>query len=186
MVSAHRHRTERDALDLLDAVSPWAHRIAGIGMGGAEIGNPPSKFRDFFRAARDRGFPVTIHAGEEGPACYIREAVDLLEVNRIDHGIACMNDKALVRDLVARAIPLTVCPLSNLRLKLVPSLAAHPLRTMLEAGLVVSVHSDDPPYFGGYVADNLSACEHDLGLSRSEIARLARNSFAAIIEPDLR
>jgi adenosine deaminase len=184
LVSAHRHRTERDALDLLDAVSPWAHRIAGIGMGGAEIGNPPSKFRDFFRAARDRGFPVTIHAGEEGPACYIREAVDLLEVNRIDHGIACMNDKALVRDLVARAIPLTVCPLSNLRLKLVPSLAAHPLRTMLEAGLMVSVHSDDPPYFGGYVADNLSACEHDLGLSRSEIARLARNSFAGAFIPD--
>lgn len=187
LVSAHRHRSEAAALALLEAVMPWADRIAGIGLGGAEIGNPPSKFRTFFRTCRERGFRITIHAGEEGPASYVREAVDLLDVDRIDHGNACMDDPALVRDLAARAIPLTVCPLSNLRLKIVPSLAAHPLRAMLDAGLAVSVHSDDPPYFGGYINDNLNESQRSLELSRHQVATLARNGFAAaFIPPDER
>jgi adenosine deaminase len=183
LVSAHRHRSETAALEMLESVMPWADRIAGIGMGGAEVGNPPSKFVNFFRTCRKLGFRATIHAGEEGPASYVREAIDLLEVDRIDHGIACMDDPVLVRDLAERAIPLTVCPLSNLRLNLVPSHAAHPLRAMLDSGLLVSVHSDDPPYFGGYIADNLNECRRSLGLDLHDIAKLARNSFTSAFVP---
>jgi adenosine deaminase len=183
LVSVHRHRSQAAALDTLDLVMPWADRLAGIGMGGAEIGHPPGKFTEFFRTCRDLGFRLTVHAGEEGPAAYVREAIDLLEVERIDHGIACMDDPALVRDLATRGIPLTVCPLSNLRLQVVPSLAMHPLRAMLEAGLCVSVHSDDPAYFGGYIGDNLLACERNLGLTRHQFAAMARNSFSAAFMP---
>ena len=186
LVSAHRHRSEDDALHLLDSIMPWAADIAGIGMGGAELGNPPSKFADFFRTCNARGFRTTIHAGEEGPASYVREALDLLQVDRIDHGNACLDDPALVRELAARRTPLTVCPLSNARLHVVPSLAHHPLRRMLQAGLNVSVHSDDPPYFGGTVADNFLACHDAFGLTMDEIATLARNSFAsAFITPSV-
>jgi adenosine deaminase len=179
LVTAQRHRSEADAFALFDAILPWAGRIAGIGMGGAEIGNPPAKFKGFFRACKEHGFRVTIHAGEEGPASYIREAIDLLEVDRIDHGVTCMDDPDLVRDLAARGIPLTVCPLSNVRLRVFPSIAAHPFRRMLDAGLNVSVNSDDPPYFGGYVADNYAS----LGLSVHEMAAVARNSFAGSFLP---
>ena len=163
LVIAQRHRSEAEALQLLDQVMPWADRIAGFGLGGAELGNPPSRFVRFFRACRERGFRVTAHAGEEGPASYVREAIELLDVDRIDHGNACLDDPALVRELAARAMPLTVCPLSNVRLKVVPSLAAHPLRAMLDAGLCVTLNSDDPAYFGGYVNDNFIQCRHALG-----------------------
>jgi adenosine deaminase len=184
LISAHRHRTEADALALLDSVLPWAGRIAGIGLGGAEIGNPPSKFQTFFRTVRAFGFRMTIHAGEEGPASYVREALDL-DVDRIDHGVACMSDPGLVRDLAARGIPLTVCPLSNLRLNVVPSLAEHPLPAMLDSGLNVSLHSDDPPYFGGYVAETYSQCQRSMALSPASLGRLARNSFTgAFIAPE--
>ena len=186
LVSAHRHRSEEDALYLLDSIMPWAGDIDGIGMGGAELGNPPSKFAGFFRTCRERGFRTTIHAGEEGPASYVREALDLLRVDRIDHGNACLDDPDLVRDLVASRTPLTVCPLSNARLHIVPSLAQHPLHRMLRAGLNVSVHSDDPPYFGGTVADNLLACHDAFGLTMDEIATLAHNSFAsAFVTPSV-
>ena len=184
LVSAQRHRSEAEALRLLESVMPWSARIVGFGLGGAEVGNPPSKFASFFRVCRERGFHVTAHAGEEGPASYVRDAVDLLGVDRIDHGNACMNDPALVRELVERDIPLTVCPLSNLKLNVVPSLEAHPLRAMLDAGLHVTVNSDDPSYFGGYVTENLLRCHHSLGLSMNDIATLARNSFsAAFVSP---
>lgn len=183
LVSAQRHRTETEALRLIESVMPWAERIVGFGLGGAEVGNPPSKFANYFRLCRERGFRVTVHAGEEGPAAYVREAVDLLEVDRIDNGNACMDDPALVRELVERKIPLTVCPLSNLRLKVVPSLEAHPLRAMLDAGLRVTVNSDDPSYFGGYVGENLIRCRHSLGLSMEDVATLARNSFSAAFIP---
>lgn len=184
LISAHRHRSETDALDLLRQVLPWSDRIIGIGMGGPELGNPPSKFVNFFRACRDEGFRITIHAGEEGPASYVREAVELLGVDRIDHGNACLNDPSLVRELVERKIPLTVCPLSNLKLRVVPSLAQHPLKVLLDAGLHVTVNSDDPPYFDGYVSENMIECQRALGLSADHIASLARNSFtAAFIAP---
>ncbi|HEY4174275.1 MAG TPA: adenosine deaminase, partial [Rhodopila sp.] len=178
LVSAHRHRSEAAALALLDQIAPWGDRVPAIGMGGAEIGNPPSKFTNFFRTCRDRGFRTCIHAGEEGPADYVRQAMDL-GVDRIDHGIACPNDPALVRELAERKIPLTVCPLSNFRLKVVPSLARHPLKAMMDAGLHVTVNSDDPPYFDGYVSENMIECQRALNLSRDEIVTLARNSFNA-------
>jgi adenosine deaminase len=185
IISAHRHRSEADALELLERVMPWSDRILGIGMGGPEVGNPPSKFVNFFRASRERGFRTTVHAGEEGPSAYVREALELLEVDRIDHGVTCLADPALVRELAARKIPLTVCPLSNLRLKVVPALERHPLRAMLAAGLHVTVNSDDPAYFDGYVSENLIACRRALNLSVDELARLARNGVeAAFISPD--
>ena len=183
LVSAQRHRSEAEALQLLDQVMPWADRIAGFGLGGAELGHPPAGFVRFFRACRERGFRVTAHAGEEGPASYVRGAVELLGVDRIDHGNSCLDDPALVRELAARAIPLTVCPLSNVRLKVVPSLAAHPLRAMLDAGLCVTINSDDPAYFGGTINDNFIQCRHALDLSADDIVTLARNSLAASFVP---
>ena len=179
MISVHRHRTEPDALAVLDQVMPWKDRIIGVGMGGAELGNPPSKFARFFQAARDRGLRTTVHAGEEGPAAYVREALEVLHVDRIDHGNACLADPDLVREVADRRIPLTVCPLSNLRLRGVPSMQEHPLRTMMAQGLHVTVNSDDPPYFGGYVTEDLLACRDALGLSPAEIVRLARNGLDA-------
>jgi adenosine deaminase len=183
LVSAQRHRSEAEALALLDQVMPWADQIAGFGLGGAEVGNPPSRFARYFRACRERGFRITVHAGEEGPASYVREAIDLLDIDRIDHGGACMDDPALVRELAARRTPLTVCPLSNLRLNVVRSLAMHPLRTMLEAGLNVTMNSDDPAYFGGYVNDNYIACRDALDLSDEQVVALARNSLSACFLP---
>lgn len=177
MVSVHRHRTEVEAMAVLDQIMPWKDQIIGIGMGGPEVGNPPSKFVNFFRAARDRGFRTTVHAGEEGPVTYVREALELLQVDRIDHGNACLDDPDLVRELAARRIPLTVCPLSNLRLQVVTDMARHPLKVMMERGLHVTVNSDDPPYFDGYVTDNLLACREALGLSPQEIVRLVRNGL---------
>lgn len=184
IVSAQRHRTVDDALAMLEQLRPWWDRILAIGMGGAEVGNPPSKFVDFFHACRAAGFRTTIHAGEEGPAGYIREAVELLHVDRIDHGIACLDDPDLVRTLVARAIPLTVCPLSNVRLKVIASLDAHPLKELQAAGLRVTINSDDPAYFGGYCTENLIACQATLGLSVDEIVTLVRNGFAAALVPE--
>jgi len=187
IVSAQRHRTEADALDLLDQVRPWSHRILAIGMGGAELGNPPSKFANFYRASKAAGFRTTIHAGEEGPAAYVREAVELLGVDRIDHGIACMDDPDLVHLLADRGIPLTVCPVSNLRLKVVKSLEVHPLARMLQAGLLVTVNSDDPAYFGAYASDNLLACRDALDLSTQDLVILSRNGFnAAFLSTDAR
>jgi adenosine deaminase len=179
LLGAQRQLPEQDALAMLEASMPWAEHIAGFGLGGAEIGNPPSKMQRFFAACRERGFRLTAHAGEEGPAAYVRETVELLQVDRIDHGNACMDDPALVRELVARGIALTVCPLSNLRLHVVPSLAAHPLAEMLRLGLRATLNSDDPSYFGGYVNDNYLQCHEALGLSWQDLATLARNSLAA-------
>jgi adenosine deaminase len=183
LVSAQRHRSEAAALQLLDSVMPWADQIAGFGLGGAEVGNPPSRFARYFRTCRERGFHITAHAGEEGPASYVREALELLHVDRIDHGVACMDDATLVRELAERQTPLTVCPLSNQRLNVVSSLAGHPLRAMLEAGLNVTMNSDDPAYFGGYVNENFIQCRDALALSDEQIVALARNSLMACFLP---
>jgi adenosine deaminase len=183
LVIAQRHRSEAEALQLLDQVMPWAEHIAGFGLGGAERNYPPSGFTQLFRACRERGFRVTAHAGEEGPASYVREALELLHVERIDHGNSCLDDPALVRELAARKTPLTVCPLSNVRLQVVPSLAAHKLRAMIDAGLSVSLHSDDPAYFGGYVNENFIQCRQALDLSVDDIVTLARNSLTAAFVP---
>jgi adenine deaminase len=184
IVTAQRHRTEQDALDLLEQVRPWFGRILGIGMGGAEKGNPPSRFRRFFRACRREGLRITVHAGEEGPASYVREAVELLGVDRVDHGVSCIEDPALMREMAEIKIPITVCPISNLRLKGVPSLSVHPLKKLMDAGLHVTVNSDDPSYFRGYASDNLVECQRALGLTAEEIVSLVRNGFtAAFITP---
>lgn len=179
IVVAQRHRSEAEALELLESLAPWYERIMGFGLGGAEVGHPPRKFAEFFRRCRALGFNVVAHAGEEGPAGYVREAVELLQVQRLDHGNACVDDASLVAELAQSRIPLTMCPLSNLRLNVVPSVAAHPLKRLLDAGLCVTVNSDDPSYFGGYVNDNYLVCQDALGLERADIVRLARNSFEA-------
>lgn len=184
MVIMQRHRTEEAAFAALDKVMPWADRIVAIGLGGAERGNPPARFAGFFRACRERGFRIVIHAGEEGPAAYVREAFELIGADRIDHGNACVDDPALVRQLAAGKVPLTLCPISNLRLNVIPALQQHPLRTLMDAGVMVTINSDDPSYFGAYVNDNFVACRDALSLSAGDLAELARNSFrAAFIEP---
>ncbi len=174
-----RDLPEADAERTLDTALAHKDRIAGIGLDSAEVGHPPSKFERVFARARDAGFLCVAHAGEEGPADYVREALDLLHVARIDHGNRALDDEDLVARLVRERVPLTVCPLSNLRLRVVAEAKAHPLKTMLDKGLVVTVNSDDPAYFGGYVNDNYLAMQEALSLTKEEIVTLARNSFEA-------
>ena len=179
-----RHLDETDAFKTLSAAMPYRDRIVGVGLDSGERGNPPSKFERVFRRAREAGFVPVAHAGEEGPAEYVREALEFLEVTRIDHGNNALDDPDLVAELVRRRIPLTVCPLSNLKLCVVDDMAAHPLKRMLELGLVVTVNSDDPAYFGGYVNDNYVAVAEALGLDEADIAKLARNSIEASLIDD--
>jgi adenosine deaminase len=174
-----RHLDEADAERTLDAALPFRDRIVGVGLDSSERGHPPGKFARVFARARDAGFFLTAHAGEEGPASYVWEALDLLGVARIDHGVRAMEDQALVGRLAREQVPLTVCPLSNVRLRVVDDLAHHPLRRMLDKGLMVTVNSDDPAYFGGYVNENYRASAQALGLARDEIAAIVRNGITA-------
>jgi adenosine deaminase len=178
-----RHLDEADAQRTLDAALAFKDRIVGVGLDSSEKGNPPSKFTHVFRRAREAGFFLTAHAGEEGPAGFVWEALDLLGVARIDHGIHSLDDPTLVARLAREQVPLTVCPLSNLRLRVVDALAHHPLRRMLDKGLMASVNSDDPAYFGGYVNQNYLAVSQALALSREEIAALVRNGIKASLMP---
>ena len=148
------------------------------------MGNPPSKFTAAFRRAREMGLPGVAHAGEEGPPAYIWEALDALQARRIDHGVRCLEDDRLVDRLVAEQVPLTVCPLSNVKLRVFPSLRRHDLPALVRRGVLVTVNSDDPAYFGGYVADNLSAVAAAFDLGPEEISQLARNSFRAAFLPE--
>jgi adenosine deaminase len=174
-----RDRTIESAMEILDGAVRNRERIVAVGLDSAEIGNPPSKFARVFDRARAEGFLTVAHAGEEGPPSYIREALDILRVSRVDHGVRCLEDAALVERLRQDRIPLTVCPFSNVRLKVVENLREHPLERMLDAGLLVTVNSDDPAYFGGYVAENYEGVVEELHLNDDEIKTLARNSFAA-------
>jgi adenine deaminase len=174
-----RHLDEASAERTLDEALPWRDRFIGVGLDSSEKGNPPSKFQRVFARARSLGFKAVSHAGEEGPAEYVRQALDLLKVDRVDHGNHALDDPDLVARLVRDKMPLTVCPLSNLRLRGVPDMKAHPLRRMLQAGLKATVNSDDPAYFGGYVNENYVAAQQALDLSRDEIVTLARNGFEA-------
>jgi adenosine deaminase len=179
-----RDRSEQEALQTLEEARPFARDLAAVGLDSAEVGNPPSKFAEAFRLARELGLPGVVHAGEEGPPAYIWEALDTLEARRIDHGVRCLEDDRLVERLVAEQIPLTVCPLSNVKLRVVPSLRAHEFPALVRRGLLVTINSDDPAYFGGYVADNMSALADAFDLGRDELAQLARNSFCAAFLDD--
>lgn len=179
-----RHLDEDAAFATLAAAAPWLDRIAAVGLDSSEVGHPPSKFARVFAAARDQGLNLVAHAGEEGPADYVREALDLLHVDRLDHGNRSLDDPALVARLARTGMTLTVCPLSNLKLCVVDEMAAHPIDRMLAAGLHVTVNSDDPAYFGGYIADNYRAVAEARGLDRRDLARLARNSFLGSFLPD--
>jgi adenine deaminase len=174
-----RHLDEDDAEKTLDSALAFKDKIVGIGLDSSEAGNPPSKFKNVFRRARDAGFFLTAHAGEEGPAAYVWEALDILGVSRVDHGNHSLDDDALVARLVRERMALTVCPLSNLRLRVVQDLKAHPLRRMMDKDLIVTLNSDDPAYFGGYVNDNYHAVSDALSLNRDEIAAIVRNGFHA-------
>lgn len=176
-----RHLSPTDALATLAAAEAHLDEIHGVGLDSSESGNPPAKFAAVFARAAELGLFAVAHAGEEGPPEYITEALDVLRVRRIDHGVRCLEDPVVVERLARDRVPLTVCPLSNVRLGVFSSLAEHPLAAMLERGLCVTVNSDDPAYFGGYVADNYQAAVDHLGLSRGDLVRLARNSFDASV-----
>jgi adenine deaminase len=174
-----RHLDEADAQKTLDSALAFKDKIVGVGLDSSETGNPPSKFKNVFRRARDAGFFLTAHAGEEGPAAYVWEALDILGVGRVDHGNHSLDDDALVARLARERMALTVCPLSNLRLRVVEDLKAHPLRRMMDRDLVVTLNSDDPSYFGGYVNDNYRAISDALSLNRDEIVASVRTGFHA-------
>ena len=158
---------------------PYEDWIVGVGLDSSEVGHPPEDFRAVFEEAARHGFLSVAHAGEEGPPEYIRQALDDLGAVRIDHGVRCMEDPKLVERLRDERVPLTVCPLSNVRLRVFPTIEDHPVKRMLDAGLCVSVNSDDPAYFGGYVADNFLAVRDGLGFAREDLRKVAENSFRA-------
>jgi adenosine deaminase len=172
-----RHLDEADAFATLKAAEPYLDRIVAVGLDSSELGHPPSKFAGVYKAARERGLKTVAHAGEEGPPDYVWQALDLLKVDRIDHGNRALEDPALVTRLVAEGMTLTVCPLSNLKLCVVDDMTAHPLKRMLDLGLKATVNSDDPAYFGGYLAENWRAAAKAVALSREDLVTLARNSF---------
>ncbi len=174
-----RHLPEKDAFATLDAATPFVADLAGVGLDSGERGNPPSKFERVFATARALGLKAVAHAGEEGPAAYIREALDLLQVVRVDHGVRCDEDPALVKELAARRMPLTVCPLSNVKLCVYARMEDHNLARLLAQGVCVTVNSDDPAYFGGYIGDNYRAIAKALPLSAPDLMTLARNAVEA-------
>ncbi len=179
-----RHLSEKEAFKTLHEVLPYKNLLLGVGLDSSEKGHPPSKFRNVFAEALKEGLLTVAHAGEEGPAEYVREAVDLLKISRIDHGNNSLNDNALVQELAEKRIPLTVCPLSNLKLKVVTDMRNHPLKKMLDLGIVATVNSDDPAYFGGYVNENFQTVAENLNLKKEDIYQLAINSFeASFISP---
>lgn len=173
-----RHLSEEEAFSTLKEAEPWLSDIVAVGLDSSEVGHPPSKFARVFKAAKERGLKLCAHAGEEGPPDYVREALDLLAVDRIDHGNRSLEDEALVARLRESGMTLTVCPLSNLKLRVVSDMSAHPLKRMLDLGLKATVNSDDPAYFGGYVMANYKAAIDVLPLYTDDLRALAANSFA--------
>jgi len=172
-----RHLDEKSGFKMLDQALAHKEKIAGVGLDSSEIGNPPSKFKQLFKKAIEKGFLTVAHAGEEGPPEYIWEALDLLKVKRIDHGVQCLKDKRLIEKLRNTQIPLTVCPLSNIKLRVFKKLEEHNLKKMLDQKLMVMINSDDPAYFGGYINQNLIECQSALNLSMNEVKTLLVNSF---------
>jgi len=179
-----RHLSEDDAFATLDAAKPFLSELVGVGLDSGEKGNPPSKFERVFAAARALGLRPVAHAGEEGPAAYVREALDLLAVERIDHGVRCDEDDELVERLIASRTPLTVCPLSNLKLCVVKDLRDHNFARLLRRGVAVTINSDDPAYFGGYISDNYRATAAALDLTAAELVTTAEHAARAAFLPD--
>ena len=180
-----RDRPAAEAMEMVELALPYRDVIAGVGLDSAETGHPPAEFAAVYEAARAAGFVAVAHAGEEGPPEYISDALDVLQVCRVDHGVAAIRDASLQRRLAEERVPLTMCPLSNLELKVTADLTRHPLKRLLNAGLVVTVNSDDPAYFGGYLLANYLAVQRALGLSRADLAQLARNSItASLLAPE--
>jgi adenosine deaminase len=177
IMSYLRHLSEEEAFKTLEQSLPFKHLIKAVGLDSSEKGNPPSKFQKVFEASIKEGYIPLAHAGEEGDADYVWEALDLLKIHRIDHGNNCLQDEALVQEIVKRDIALTVCPLSNTALQVVDDLKDHPLKKMMNLGLKVTINSDDPAYFGGQVNQNYIETQEALGLSKSDLIVLARNSF---------
>ncbi|TJZ77656.1 adenosine deaminase [Chitiniphilus eburneus] len=174
-----RHLPESDGFATLEDAMPYLAQIDGVGLDSSESGHPPQKFARLFARCKALGLPRVAHAGEEGPPEYVWQALNVLDVSRIDHGVRSLEDPVLVAELARRRTPLTVCPLSNVRLKVYERLEQHPLRQLLQAGLVATVNSDDPAYFGGYVGENWRACAEALDLTRDELLQLARNGITA-------
>ncbi len=173
-----RHLSEEAAFSTLAQAEPWLGQIVGVGLDSSEQGHPPSKFAGVFAAAAAKGLKVVAHAGEEGPPAYVWEALDILKIDRIDHGNRALEDEALVARIIADRLTLTVCPLSNHKLCVVSDLANHPIKQMLELGLKATINSDDPAYFGGYVNANFSAVTKAVGLTHEHLITLAKNSFS--------
>ena len=184
ILSFLRHLDEAEAFATLDAARPWIERITAVGLDSSEAGHPPEKFARVFAAARALGLKLVAHAGEEGPPDYVYQALDVLHIDRLDHGNRALEDPVLTARLARTAMTLTVCPLSNLKLCVVDDMATHPIDRMLREGLRATVNSDDPAYFGGYIADNYRAVETARGLTRADLATLARNSFLGSFLPD--
>ena len=185
IMSFLRHLSEEEAFATLEEATAWLDRITAVGLDSSEVGHPPEKFARVFAAARAKGLKLVAHAGEEGPPEYVRQALDLLDVDRIDHGNRSLEDAALVARLADEGMTLTVCPLSNLKLCVVDRIEDHPIDAMLAQGLRATINSDDPAYFGGYVADNYRAVAAARGLDRQALATLARNSFTgSFLPPD--
>ena len=182
-----RHLDPDDAFDTLSQAEPYGEHIIAVGLDSAEVGYPPSLFKAVFDRAREVGFQVVAHAGEEGPPGYIRQALTLLKAARIDHGVRCLEDNDLVQTLVRGRVPLTVCPFSNVKLKVFESLAHHNVKMLMDRGLCVTINSDDPAYFGGYINENFVAICDVFDLTCRDLQKLARNSFeAAFLEEDQR
>jgi adenosine deaminase len=177
ILSFLRHLDEDDAVATFEEADSYLDRIAAVGLDSSEKGNPPSKFQNVYRMAKERGLKLVAHAGEEGPPEYVHEALDLLHIDRLDHGNRSLEDSALVKRLAAEHMTLTVCPLSNLKLCVVNDLKQHPLKTMLNVGLRATINSDDPAYFGGYLNDNYNGVATALNLTRADLIALAKNSF---------
>lgn len=174
-----RHLSEDDAMATLEAALPWRHHFIGVGLDSSELGHPPEKFERVFARCRELGLHVVAHAGEEGPPTYVWSALDVLKAERIDHGVQAVLDTSLLQRLASEAVPLTVCPLSNLKLRVVPSLAQHNVKKMLDSGVCVTINSDDPAYFGAYINDNYVQLFAALGLEPKHAYQLAFNSFEA-------
>lgn len=184
ILSFLRDQPVASAADVLERARPWYDRISAVGLDSAEMGYPPGPFADVFRRAREAGIPGVAHAGEEGPPEYIHSALDDLKVIRIDHGVRCLEDPKLVHRLRDERIPLTVCPLSNVRLKVVDQMIDHPLPRLLEEGLILTINSDDPAYFGGGVLDNYRACHQAFGWGEEIFRELARNALETAFIPE--